>query len=63
MFQPALVVAGHVAGIWRSVRNADGLFVDVVVRRRLSRTEMRALDGTAARYGRFLDMPLSLSIT
>jgi hypothetical protein len=60
--QPALIVAGRVVGTWKSARNADGLLVDVAVRRRLGRTELRALDETAARYGRFWNMPVSLSL-
>ena len=61
-FQHALVIAGQIAGTWKPVRNAAGVRVDVIPLRRLTGPERRALDQTAARYGRFLDVPVSLSI-
>jgi hypothetical protein len=61
-FQHALVIAGQVAGTWKPVRSASGLVVDVIPMRRLTGPERRALAETAARYGRFLDVPVSLSI-
>src|SRR4249919_318544 len=48
--QHALVVAGQVAGTWKTVRNARGLTVDVIPLRRLTAPERRALAETAARY-------------
>jgi hypothetical protein len=56
------VIAGQVAGTWKPVRSASGLVVDVIPMRRLTGPERRALAETAARYGRFLDVPVSLSI-
>ena len=61
-FQHALVIAGQVAGTWKTVRNASGLTVDVIPLRRLTGSERRALAETTARYGRFLDVPVSLSV-
>lgn len=61
-FQHAVVVAGQVAGTWKIVRNEGGLHVDVIPLRRLTGPERRALAKIAARYGRFLDVPVSLSI-
>jgi len=61
-FQHALVIAGQVAGKWKTVRNANGLTVDVIPLRRLTGSERRVLAETAARYGRFLDVAVSLSI-
>ena len=60
-FQHAVVIAGQVAGTWKTVRNASGVVVDVIPLRRLTAPERRALDETAVRYGRFLDVPASLS--
>jgi hypothetical protein len=61
-FQHALVIAGQVAGTWRPVRNAAGVMVDVAPLRRLTGPERHAVAQTATRYGRFLDVPVSLSI-
>ena len=52
----------QVAGAWKPVRNARGLIVDVIPLKRLTGPEQRALAETAARYGRFLDVPVSLSV-
>jgi hypothetical protein len=61
-FRHALVIAGQVAGTWKPVRNTSGLVVDVIPIRRLTGPERRALAEAAARYGRFLEVPVSLSI-
>jgi len=61
-FQHALVINGQVAGTWKPVRKASGLTVDVIPLRRLTGPERRALAETTARYGRFLAVPVSLSI-
>jgi len=62
VFQHSLVIAGQIAGTWKAVRNAAGVRIDVIPLRRLTGPERRALAGTAARYGRFLGLPVSLSI-
>jgi hypothetical protein len=56
------VIAGQVAGSWKTVRNASGVSVDAIPLRPLTGPERRALAETAARYARFLDAPVSLSI-
>ena len=61
-FLHALVITGQVAGTWRTAPHADGVVLDVAPLRRLTGPEKRALAGTAARYGRFLDAPVTLSI-
>lgn len=61
-FQNALVSDGQVAGTWRIDRKPDGNVVDVTSLGTLSRSERRALDAAAARYGRFLGVPLGFSI-
>jgi hypothetical protein len=61
-FQHSLVIDGQVAGTWKPVRNARELIVYVIPLRRLTGPERRALAETAARYGRFLDVPVSLSV-
>jgi len=61
-FQHALVIAGQVAGTWRIVPGPTRPVVDVTPLRRLTAAERRALTQAAARYGRFLGVPLSLSV-
>lgn len=57
----ALVIGGQVAGRWRTIPGATGLVVEVETPR-LTGGERRALDKVAARYGRFLGVPVSLSV-
>jgi winged helix DNA-binding protein len=59
-FWHSLVIAGQVAGTWKTLPKARGLVVDVAPLRRLSGAERRALAGEAARYGRFLGVPVSV---
>ena len=56
-FQHALVIAGQVAGTWRTIPGRTRLLVDVAAQRRLTAAERRALAQAAARYGRFLGIP------
>jgi hypothetical protein len=62
-FQNVLVIAGQIAGTWRAVRRERAAAVDVAPLRRLSASERRSLDATVARYARFLDAPVSLSVS
>lgn len=62
-FQNALVIAGQIAGTWQAVRRAGAVVVAVAPARRLSASERQSLAVTAARYGRFLDAPVSLSVS
>jgi hypothetical protein len=60
-FHHALIVAGQVAGTWRSVRQRHATSVEVAADRRLSASERRATAEAAERYGRFLDQPVALA--
>jgi hypothetical protein len=62
-FQQALVIAGQLAGMWRTVPGPKGLVLDVTTLRRLTTAERRALAEAAARYGKFLRVRVSLSLT
>jgi hypothetical protein len=53
-FQHALVIAGLVAGAWRTIAGPDGVMIDLQPLRRLAAGEKRALDRAVARYGEFL---------
>lgn len=61
-FQHALIIAGQVAGTWRTARTPRGPTVNVVPLRRLTEPERRGIAEAAARYQRFLDVPVTLSI-
>jgi hypothetical protein len=62
-FQHALVIAGQVAGTWRMTRTGDAVCLDVIPLRKLGYIERERLGQAAARYGRFLDVPVSLSVS
>jgi winged helix DNA-binding protein len=57
-----LVIGGQLAGTWSITRTTTRLMLEVEPMRRLSAGERRALTQAAARYGRFLGVPLSLSV-
>jgi len=61
-FQHALVIAGRVAGTWSTRPAARGLVAHVQPLRPLTLVERRALARTMTRYGRFLGVPLALSV-
>ena len=62
-FQHALVIGGQVAGTWRISASPKRVAVNVEPLRRLTSTERRGLAREVARYGRFLAVPVSLSVT
>jgi hypothetical protein len=59
----ALVIGGQVAGTWRTIPDDRGFVIDVRTLRRLTAGERRGLAQAVARYRRFLDVPVSLSVT
>jgi hypothetical protein len=62
-FQHALVIAGQVAGTWKVFRGGiGGCRVGVVPLRRLTLRERRELLDASSRFGRFLEMPVSLDV-
>jgi hypothetical protein len=62
-FQHALVIAGQLAGTWRTVPGPKKLAVNVTTLRRLTAAERRALAEAAAGYGGFLGVGVSLSLS
>ena len=61
-FQHALVIAGQVAGTWRMPKTADGVAIDVVPLRTLSKMERSQVKEAVERYGRFIRAPVTVSI-
>lgn len=62
IFRHALVIGGQVAGTWRTIPTPTRVTLIAEPARRLTPTERRGLAQAAARYRRFLGVPLSLSI-
>jgi hypothetical protein len=62
-FQHALVVAGQVAGTWRTARTPRALLVNATPLRSLKPRERRALAETVDRYQRFQDVPVDFSVS
>jgi Winged helix DNA-binding domain len=58
----ALVIGGQVTGTWRTILAATRVTLVAEPVRRLSAVERRALTRAAAGYGRFLGVPLTLSV-
>jgi hypothetical protein len=57
-FRHALVIAGQVAGTWRTAERAGRIAVDVTPARRLSAAERHGVAREVARYGRFIGRAL-----
>jgi Winged helix DNA-binding domain len=62
-FQHALVIAGQVAGTWRTARGSRTMRIEVVPLRRMTEREQRAVADAIDRYRRFLDVPVDVSAT
>jgi hypothetical protein len=60
-FQHAAIIEGRIAGTWKTVQTVRGVSVEVVALRRLMKREQHALEAAAARYERFIAMPVALS--
>jgi hypothetical protein len=61
ILQQSIIAGGQVAGTWKPIAKDDARMVEVKTLRKLTSAESRALAQTAARYGRFLGMPVSIS--
>jgi hypothetical protein len=62
-FQHALVIGGQVVGTWRTIPAARGFVVDVRALRRLTTVERPLLAQEVARYGKFVKVSVSLSVS
>lgn len=56
-----IVAQGQVAGTWKTIVENGERMIEMKTVRRLTSVESRALAETAARYGKFLGTPISLS--
>ena len=59
-FAHLLVIDGELVGRWRRTQKPRAMIVDAQPFRRLTRAEDDALERAAARYGKFLQMPVIL---
>jgi hypothetical protein len=62
-FQHALVIAGQVAGTWRTARGPRALAIQAALIRPLKPRERRALADTVAHYERFQGVPVNVTVT
>src|SRR5262245_12233175 len=53
IFQHAVIAGGQIAGTWRIPRQSGEVRVDVIPRRRLTRSEQRGVTEAVERYARF----------
>ena len=58
-----LVLDGKVAGTWRRVFKKGGIEMTISPLRPLSQCEREEVEVEAVRYGKFLEMPLVLSLS
>jgi hypothetical protein len=63
LFQHALIIAGQVAGTWRTGQTGSAASIEVVPLRKLTRIERDWLDTAVARYSRFLGALVAVSIS
>ena len=62
-FWHALVIAGQIAGTWRTSRTAKNLSLAATLLRRLTERERRAVADAADRYERFVGVPVECSVS
>ena len=60
-FAHLLVIDGELVGRWRRTQKTSTMVVEAQPFRRLTKVEKDALDAAAARYGKFLQMPATLT--
>jgi hypothetical protein len=62
-FVHQVLMDGRLAGSWRRTVKAGSVFIEVAPYRRLSRAATRALTAAAERVGRFVQLPVRLSVS
>ena len=58
-----LLLDGQVAGTWKRVFKRGGIEMTINPLKPLSQSEREAVEAEAVRYGKFLEMPLVLSLS
>jgi Winged helix DNA-binding domain len=61
IFSPTILVDGRIAGLWSRRVTASGVSVALDPLGRVTRSQSRAIAEAAARYGRFVDRPVTLA--
>lgn len=62
LFNYTIVLDGQIVGTWKRTVTKDAVIVEAAPFAPLSTTEAAALEGAAARYGRFIGLPAALRI-
>lgn len=61
MFIATVVIDGRVAGLWKKTVRKSGVTITLDPFRPLTKTELKALEKPAARYGQFLGIPVTIA--
>lgn len=61
IFNPIVVIDGHVRGTWKRTVSQDRVTIKVTPFERLSATQREAIDRAAVRYGQFLGLDVRVS--
>jgi hypothetical protein len=62
-FTSILLLDGKVVGTWKRVFKKGGVEMTINPARSLNQGELEEIEAEAVRYGRFLEMPLVLSLS
>ena len=62
LFNHTIVINGRVRGTWKRTLKKDAVLIDALPFASLGTAEAAAIEGAAARYGRFIGLPATLRI-
>jgi hypothetical protein len=62
ILRPVVVIGGRVIGTWKRTIKRDAAEIEIKPLTRMSKTQEKAIDAAARRYGRFLGSPVHLDI-
>jgi DNA glycosylase AlkZ-like len=60
LFQNTIVIDGQVVGTWKRTRKKNEAIVELTSFTKLTKAEKQAVDQAAERFGKFLELPVSL---
>ena len=61
VFLATIVINGRVVGLWKKTVKKSGIVITLEPFRHLTAKERKALEKPAARYGQFLDVPVTIA--
>ena len=63
VFRSTVVIKNHVAGLWKPVKNKDGIILVLSLFKKAKRSEKSALEDAAEAYGKFLGKKIEVMYT